>query len=244
LEGAAGLMPQVQQRLFDFAMDDRDPDAFVVTEANRAARELVLRWRQWPGGACLLSGPPGSGRSHLGRVWARDAEAGVWRPGEDAHAAFARLSGRVLVDDADACGDEEGLIRLFDLARSTGGAVLFIVGETAAGWRPGLADLRSRLSAAPRARLSEPDPALLSLVLQRLCRERYLLLPPASASFLALRMERSFAAARAIAKALDEGVGPEGARALSTAALRRVLGDMLDGYGEDAFSQGDEDAPP
>jgi chromosomal replication initiation ATPase DnaA len=232
-----------QARLFSFAMEERNADSYVVSAANRPAYELVTRWRHWPGGAALLTGPSGSGRSHLGQVWAQHASAGAWLAGEGAKTAFARLAGRVLVDDADLRDDEEGLIRLFDLARSEGGTVLFIARDSASGWAPGLSDLRSRLAAAPRARLEEPDPVLLSLVLQRLCRERFLRLPDAAAAFLALRMERSFAAAGAIARALDERIEFEGGRALSIAALRRVLGDMLEGYGEDGSPQGDEDAP-
>jgi len=233
----------IQQRLFAFAMGEREADRYVVTQANHPAHELMMRWRHWPGGAALLTGPAGSGRSHLGAVWAQDAHAGPWQAGEAAHEAYARLSGRVLVDDADQRGDEEGVIRLFDLARAGGGTVLFIAQDSAAGWSPALADLRSRLAAAARARLSEPDPVLLAHVLQRLCRERFLKLPAGSASFLALRIERSFAAAGAVARALDERIGPGGGRALSIAALRRVLGDMIDGYGEDDPETGDEDGP-
>jgi chromosomal replication initiation ATPase DnaA len=239
--GASGA--SVQPRLFAFAMGERDPSSYVVTEANRPAVELLRAWRHWPGGAALLTGPKGSGRSHLGRLWSFETGAAPWRPDEDAHAAFLRLSGRLVVDDADHRADEEGLIRLFDLARANQGAVLFIAEETDRGWRPGLPDLQSRLAAAPRARLAEPDPVLLGHVLQRLCRDRFLLLPPSSASFLALRIERSFEAASAVAALLDQRIGPDGGKALSIPALRRVLGDMLQGTGEADFAPGDEDAP-
>ncbi len=233
-----------QPRLFAFAMGERNPDSYVVTDSNRAARDLMARWRDWPGGAALLTGPAGSGRSHLAQVWANDVGAGGWAADEQAHEAFARNAGHVLVDDADRGRDEEGLIRLFDLARASGGAVLFVAQEVEGGWSPAVADLRSRLAAAPRARLHEPDPALLSLVLQRLCRDRFLRLAPSSASFLALRLERSFAAAHALVEALDARIQTEGARTLSIAALRRVLGDMIEGYGEDDAAAVDEDANP
>jgi chromosomal replication initiation ATPase DnaA len=66
--------------------------------------------------------------------------------------------------------------------------------------------LVSRLAALPAARLEEPDEALLTLVLRRLCRERFMELSDKAAAYLATHMERTFACAHAVAAELDRSV--------------------------------------
>lgn len=43
--------------------------AFFVSDANRAAHDMIAGDAPWPGGKLALAGPPGSGKSHLLRVW-------------------------------------------------------------------------------------------------------------------------------------------------------------------------------
>ena len=50
------------------------PDDFILSQANRAAHEMVTAGR-WPEGKLALIGPPGSGKSHLARVWQAESEA-------------------------------------------------------------------------------------------------------------------------------------------------------------------------
>ncbi len=44
-------------------------DDFLVGDANRSALAAIDAWPNWAGGVLLLSGPPGSGKSHLVQVW-------------------------------------------------------------------------------------------------------------------------------------------------------------------------------
>jgi chromosomal replication initiation ATPase DnaA len=152
---------------------------------------------------------------------------------------FQRAQGRVLVDDADQGRDEEDLIRLFDLARSHGGAVLFVALDGPRPWLPRVPDLRSRLAAAPRGLLHEPDPRLLEVVLRRLCRDRFLELSDEAVAYLVARMERSFAAARRLVDALDAGLPRGGRHPIKVATVRRVVGDMVTGLGAYADDEGD-----
>src|SRR5262249_48187820 len=53
-----------------FARED-----FLGGPSNAAALALVECWPQWPGCALMLTGPEGSGKSHLAAVWADAAGA-------------------------------------------------------------------------------------------------------------------------------------------------------------------------
>src|SRR5262245_41235578 len=45
-------------------------EEFVVAPGNREALAWIDRWPDWPAPALALGGPPGCGKTHLGRIWA------------------------------------------------------------------------------------------------------------------------------------------------------------------------------
>ncbi len=50
-------------------------DSFLPGRSNRAALALVERWPDWPAPIALLSGPAGSGKTHLAHIWAERSGA-------------------------------------------------------------------------------------------------------------------------------------------------------------------------
>ncbi|MBI1186251.1 MAG: chromosomal replication initiator DnaA [Alphaproteobacteria bacterium] len=220
-----------QARLFEFRMGERAPERHVVSASNRAAAELLTNWRHWPGGAMALTGPKGSGRTHLAHAWAASAAARligaatldleISGPAAAAE-AFEAAEGRLAIDDADRARDDMALVRILDLARWRGGAVLLVGESDPAHWACATPDLTSRFSALPAARLEEPDEALLELVLRRLCRERFMELSDKAVTYLVTHMERTFAQAHALVAELDRTV-VKGARPIATAQARKAL---------------------
>jgi chromosomal replication initiation ATPase DnaA len=71
-------------------------------------------------------------------------------------------------------------------------------------WPMPLADLRSRIAAAPAAAIEPPDEDLVAALLMKLFADRQLKVGDDVLTFLLARMDRSFDAARRLVVALDE----------------------------------------
>jgi chromosomal replication initiation ATPase DnaA len=179
---------------------------FLVAPANREALQAIDAWPDWPGRMLLLTGPPGSGKSHLGAIWRQRAAAATVGGSALADADLLTLSAgkAALIDDADQIGPaEDALFHLFNLTRESGTYLLLTAAGPPDVWGLKKADLLSRLRLAPMVRLGEPDEGLARAVLVKLFHDRQLIVEPAVVDYLALRIERSLDAARAVVAALD-----------------------------------------
>lgn len=181
---------------------------FFVSPVNAVALAAVDGWHGWPGGKMLLVGPSGSGKTHLARLWAAETGAEVIAGEDLAEADLPGLSaqGAVAVEDAEAvAGDARAEAAFFHLHNLVvqAGSLLVTASTPPRDWGLMLPDLASRLQAAPLTRLDAPDDALLSAVLIKLFADRQIAVPPTLIPYLVARMERSFAAARALVGTLD-----------------------------------------
>ncbi len=196
---------------------------FVVADSNRAAVEAVDAWPAWTGGTLALIGPEGSGKTHLGEVWAAKVGAERVVLSRFRTADVARLEGRpVYIDDGEGGGGEETLFHLINMAAQTSGSLLIGGRQPPSAWPVALPDLRSRLNALPTAILQPPGERVLRAVLIKLFRERNIRPTEDLLPYLLWRMERSVPQAQAIVDALDEAAAREG-RSVSKALARRVL---------------------
>ena len=100
--------------------------------------------------------------------------------------------------------DERALFHLLNLAREQGAFVLLTCAQRPGRWGSAVRDLGSRLKALPVVALSPPDDALLRAVLVKLFADRQLSVDESLIGYVATRMERSFAAARAMVARLDD----------------------------------------
>jgi chromosomal replication initiation ATPase DnaA len=183
-----------------FARDD-----FLTGTSNKAALGLIERWPDWPDRALALIGPEGAGKSHLAAIWAEIAGArrvSARALGETALMP-ALATGALVVEDASARLDERALFHLLNLVRQEEAFLLITARKAPANWRVELPDLASRLRAVPVVELSAPDDALLRAVLVKLFADRQLVVDESLIGYLATRIERSFAGARAAVEGLD-----------------------------------------
>jgi chromosomal replication initiation ATPase DnaA len=179
---------------------------FLVSRSNAAAVELIDRWPDWPHPACVVTGPQGSGKSHLANVWRLRSSAGIVAGHELGDAAVCAVPdrGAVVVEDIDrGLAEEKALFHLLNRARESGLSVLITSRRAPGDLVFQVPDLRSRLRASPVVELSAPDEALLKAVLVKLFCDRQLNVEPAVIDYLSVRMERSMEAASRIVAMID-----------------------------------------
>ena len=197
----------IRPRQLALALDHAESFAredFLSGPSNAAALALVEAWPDWPHRAVVLIGPEGSGKSHLAAIWAQAAGARLIaaRALEEASLPSALATGALVVEDVAAGAlDERALFHLLNLAREQDAFVLLTA--HAAPMAFAIRDLASRLKALPPIAMAPPDDALLRAVLVKLFTDRQLAVDEGLIGYLARRIERSFAAARAVVARLD-----------------------------------------
>lgn len=208
---------------------------FLPAPCNRAALDAVLRWPDWPATACLVVGPPGSGKSHLGKIWATRSQAvtlrgrDLWAPAEPLRRLGAASA--CLIDEAEDLADEALLFHLYNLLAERRGSLLLTATRPVAGWGLGLPDLRSRLLTAWQVAIGAPDDELLAALLVKQFADRQLRVDAGVVSFLVPRIERSFAAVRELVRALDRA-SLRARRPLTMPLARLVLGELAQRHEE------------
>jgi chromosomal replication initiation ATPase DnaA len=197
---------------------------FLIAPCNAAAVAWIDRWPDWPAPALALWGPAGSGKTHLLEVWRARSQAVAIVPRDLSSASVPKLLGAaraVAIDDAEGV-DEEALLHLYNMLAERQGHVLLAAREPPARRTIGLADLRSRLFAAPAVAVEAPDDALLGAVLVKLFADRQLRISEDLIAYILPRIERSFAAAQGIVAALDRAA-LVGQRAITVRLARAIF---------------------
>lgn len=181
---------------------------FFVSESNAMAVALIEDWQAWPARKLVLSGPIGSGKTHLAHVWAKMSGARIVAAQELENAEIPSLAiGHICVENADQIAGnlaaEEALFHLHNLVLEQGFS-LMVTGVAAPNmWPFRLPDLHSRMMAAQSATLSGPDDMLLSALLVKLFSDRQIVPACDVIPYLLRQMPRSHAAARQIVDRLD-----------------------------------------
>ncbi|GHE02015.1 chromosomal replication initiator, DnaA [Defluviimonas sp. 20V17] len=197
-----------EQLTFDLPMREAlGREDFFVSEANAVALAALDDWPNWPQGKMALIGPPGAGKTHLAHVWAAEARARILPAQALTRTDLPTLGPAVGIEDADEIAGqpaaEEALFHLHNLTAAQGGRLLLTAKTPPNRWPLTLPDLASRMQATALARLDPPDDALLTAVLMKLFADRQLAVPPSVLTYVATRIDRSFAAARVAVERID-----------------------------------------
>lgn len=201
-------------------------DNFLEGAGNAAGLALVDAWPEWPARTMFLVGPDGSGKSHLAAIWAEQSGARSLSAQALDIAAVPRAlaTGALVLEDLSPTAfDERALFHLLNLARQDEAYILITAREAPATMPVALSDLRSRLRACPVVTLLPPDDQLFRALIVKLAADRQLTIDEAVVSYLATRIERSYAAARHAVALLDNEslrLGRPVTRALAAELLR------------------------
>lgn len=203
-------------------------DDFLVTRCNADAVGWLDKWPHWPAPALIVHGPAASGKSHLAAVWAEQAKARILSPlkvGAPQH-PIHELSQPLMIDRADlVIGDadaETALFHLYNMAKEAGQTMLLTSSVPAQSLGFVLPDLASRLRAAPAVAILPPDEELLAALLVKLFTDRQLDVSADIIQYATLRMERSFAAARALVDTADH-IALSERRGITLSVIRQAL---------------------
>lgn len=161
---------------------------FMIAPSNQAAVGWIDKWPDWPAPVLVLYGPPASGKTHLGEVWQ------------------TRSRQRLIDDIENWIGSperEEELFHLYNIAKEDGKSFLITAVSPPKDWPFALADLASRLKAAPSVGIEPPDDTLIAAMLMKLFHDRQLELGEDVLNYVLPRIERSYHAARDLVERAD-----------------------------------------
>jgi hypothetical protein len=163
----------------------------VVGDANAAVIEALQAPERWPFHVAVVTGPPRSGKSLLGR-WAQGLHGDMLE----------------VVDDAETL-DETALFHRWNAVQQggtrEGGSLLMIANadEEHGGWRIALPDLASRIGGSLQLEVGSPDDLMAGELIIAHAEQRGLALLDGAVDYLVPRTTRSFAAIETLVAAID-----------------------------------------
>jgi len=201
---------------------------FIRGAANAEGVRWVEAWPEWPYSMLLLTGPKGSGKTHLSHVFAARARATII-PTERVGTAPADhlLTGNHcwVLDNIDSITDAPALAQLINHVWARGDYLMMTAAAPAAQLSIPLPDLRSRLLAMPSITLGAPDDALLAGVLAKEFADRQLRVAPDVLNYAATRLERSYSSMQQFAARIDALSLARG-KAITLPLVRQLLRQM------------------
>lgn len=205
---------------------------YLLGPSNEDAVAWIDRWPNWPAPALVINGPAASGKTHLAAVWRDITGAEIIKPEMLISKTAEQISNtaeRVIFDGIDPwLGDrraETTLFHLYNIFKEDQRTFMLTMRMPPAHAEFEIADLASRLRAAPLASIQAPDDMLLGSVLIKLFSDRQLVVGNGVIKYILPRMERSFAAAREIANRADK-LALSRKKGISVPLMRDVLTQM------------------
>lgn len=216
-----------QQLSFDLpAKTALGREDFFVSPANALAVAMISA-SSWPGNKLVLTGPAGSGKTHLAHVWAGETGGHIIKAMDLRHDDVPTLAqGPVAVENVPEIADDpdkqKTLFHLHNLVLAEGHALLMTGRLAPKFWELPLADLQSRVQGAHHVALDPPDDALLCAVLAKLFIDRQLNPKPDVISYLVKHIDRQFDTAAQVVERLDRAALSE-RRVISRTFAARLL---------------------
>lgn len=229
------LMKKAEQIPLDLAgRNALGREDYLIGPSNKDAVGWIDRWPNWPAPVLIINGPAASGKSHLAAVWREKTNAATVKPEallkENAE-QIASSQEQIILDGLDPwLGDpaaETTLFHLYNIFKESNRTFMITMRMAPSHADFAIADLASRLRAAPLASIHAPDDILLGSILIKLFSDHQLSVNNDVIKYILPRMERSFSAARDIVTRADK-MALSQKRGISIPLMRDVLAQMLE----------------
>lgn len=229
-----------QAKQLPLALPEKQPaysrGDYVLSAANEAAWRAGEAWLRSNEPVLILCGPEGAGKTHLAHALVTDAAAFL-----DV-ADFVKAPPKnplIVIDDLPASSPLEFLTALESGIEH--GVRFILAGEGhPAEWAKGLKDLRTRLEAAPRAGLIEPDEALIRAVIAKQFRDRQIIVDPAVIEYAAPRLPLTFSAAHRFVSLADAAAMAE-KRGVTKSLVQKLIDNFSEGSSRHTDEQEDRE---
>ena len=187
---------------------------FYISRSNQLAVSSIKNWAKWPEKKFLLTGPTGSGKSHLAEIWVESTKAKRITRDNFMKLNVVKLPiyKALLIDDVDRIFSddlsdsdvlEENLLHLLNSVTQSECYIMMTSIDRAPFWNIKLPDLVSRLKSIAVVDLRPPDDELLVAVLLKQFDDRQIKVSPEFVAFVAKRIDRSFEAVSEFVNSID-----------------------------------------
>lgn len=182
---------------------------FMPLSCNEQAMIWIDKYPDWPYPAIIIYGEKGSGKTHLLNLWNQQSS-----------------TGDVFIDDVDKIfGDDElekELFHQFNQAKENNTYILMSMSNIGSLDDIQLADLKSRMNAAPKVEILPPNDDDIRTIFVKLFHDRQLQIEPGVIAYILPRIERSFQTVHRLVAKIDEAALSE-KRAVTVPLVREVL---------------------
>ncbi|NWG93159.1 MAG: hypothetical protein HXY21_11745 [Parvularculaceae bacterium] len=200
-------------------------EQFLLGVSNVAALRMLDDWARTGDQLLAVCGPASAGKTHLARIAAEQIGAQMISANTLGSQTAGAPKSSLVIDDLEHCGAPLDLLALIE-GVSLGGGRLVLVGRGAPiEWARGFKDLETRLNAATRIALVEPDEALLKAVMAKLFSDRQLRAADDVIEYAAARLPKTFAAAEAFVAGMD-AASLEAGTGIGRALAREVVANL------------------
>lgn len=204
-----------------------DRDNYFVSQANQGAVSLIEDWINWPSRKLILVGSEGSGKTHLGHLWASEVGATIINATTLMEQQISELSkAPVLVEDINEIQRNQPveivLFHLHNLLYSEGHSLLMTSQILPGRLSFSLEDLQSRIEASTTAKLHPVDDNLLGAILIKMFADRQIYFSDKLLTYVLSRVERSYTAAKLFVEEVDSKAMAE-SRVIGKKLVRDIL---------------------
>ena len=181
---------------------------FVVSLSNKNSYEWIKNWPNWPEYMHILNiyGPALSGKTHLGKIWKKNADAKTFFKLKDFNSVEKSKKFNFILEDFDNnfLFNEKALFHLLNHIKYTNGYLLILSRDPVSKIDFNLDDLNSRFNSVLKQKIEPPDDYLLKGILKKLFVEKQCLVSDKILDYLVKRINRNYEDINKIASLINE----------------------------------------